>query len=449
MNLHARKLERNREEVRKLSLNGGNRFCMDCGMRGPLYVVINFRIFVCTTCAALHRSLQHKVKGISMTEFTDGEVIGLRLGGNDRAAKIWLHNYKRNKPPSGNVAAIKDFIINVFDDRAYLNREELAQFQSELKTAINTNSDLPSHTTLPPPQRSVSQQEKATATPPQSSIRVGETPKKTPTKRQTQTPESPSLKKQDVHSVPDSQIDFFTQSTTPQEPQHTTLNTSNDNANDDLFGDFFTAAAPPTSSTQPVPSAQETVADLFASAPPTQVQNNVMYPAAPPGTNVMYTVPSAPQMYPPGTNPYPTMMMPTQPGMQNYMGMNQGGYGYMPGVVYPNQPPVQPQPLQQQQQQQQYFYQQQQQQQQQFVHPMAVPTAPSVFNKGPGVHDQQSFVGGVPPPTTNNTNFFQTVPTAMWENPTAAAQPTTEIKGKRDEQDSNVFASLNPFGSAQ
>ncbi|KAH9598255.1 Arf GTPase activating protein [Trypanosoma melophagium] len=431
MNLHARKLERNREEVRKLSLKDGNRFCMDCGMRGPLYVVTNFRIFVCSTCAALHRSLQHKVKGISMTEFTDEEVMGLRIAGNDRATRIWLHNYKRNRPPGGNVAAVKDFIINVFDDKVYMDREEFNKFQNELKKAMSNDSGLPPRTTLPPqdpaPQRrSVSLHEQPTPQPPQ----VAET------QTQTQRPsESQTLKNQDVHSVKGSQIDFFTQSVPQQEPQNSsTLNTSNDSANDDLFGDFCTAAAPPASSTTTVPSAHETVADWFASAPPVQVANNVMYQAAS-GITGMYAMPSAPQMYPPGMNQYPTMM-PSQPGMQNCMGVNQGGFGPMPGVVYPNQPP--------QQQQQQYPYQQQS------VHPMAVPTAPYVFNKVLGVHDQQSRVGGVAPPVTSNTDFFQATPTGLWENSNAATQPMkTDIKREGGEQDSNVFASLNPFGSTQ
>ncbi|EKF99866.1 ADP-ribosylation factor GTPase activating protein, putative [Trypanosoma cruzi] len=137
MNPLARRVERNRDEVRKLSQKCGNRFCIDCGIRGPLYVVTNFRVFVCSTCAALHRSLQHKVKGISMTEFTDEEVACLNVGGNDRAARVWLASYENNKPPHGSDIAVRDFIVSAFENMAYVNREELERFQNDLKAVGN------------------------------------------------------------------------------------------------------------------------------------------------------------------------------------------------------------------------------------------------------------------------------------------------------------------------
>lgn len=47
-----------------------------------MYCVINFHIFVCSTCAGIHREMNHKVKGISMSVFTEQELKDLTTYGN-------------------------------------------------------------------------------------------------------------------------------------------------------------------------------------------------------------------------------------------------------------------------------------------------------------------------------------------------------------------------------
>ena len=47
-----------------------------------MYCVINFNIFVCSTCAGIHREMNHKVKGISMSVFTEQELKDLTTHGN-------------------------------------------------------------------------------------------------------------------------------------------------------------------------------------------------------------------------------------------------------------------------------------------------------------------------------------------------------------------------------
>ena len=42
--------------------------------KGTTYIVTNFGIFTCSICAALHRELNHKVKGIGMSNFTPEEM---------------------------------------------------------------------------------------------------------------------------------------------------------------------------------------------------------------------------------------------------------------------------------------------------------------------------------------------------------------------------------------
>ena len=47
-----------------------------------MYCVMNFFVFVCSSCAGIHRELNHKVKGISMSVFTEQELKDLGENGN-------------------------------------------------------------------------------------------------------------------------------------------------------------------------------------------------------------------------------------------------------------------------------------------------------------------------------------------------------------------------------
>lgn len=45
-------------------------------------VMAPFGVFVCSTCAGFHREMNHKVKGISMSVFTEQEIAFLAENGN-------------------------------------------------------------------------------------------------------------------------------------------------------------------------------------------------------------------------------------------------------------------------------------------------------------------------------------------------------------------------------
>lgn len=170
MNLRSRKSEKNKETLRRLTQKDGNRFCFDCATRGPLYVVTNYHILVCSTCSAAHRSFQHKVKGISMSEFTDEEMAGAILCGNDRAAKIWLATFKGDRPRPGHDRSIFSFVEAVFERGAYKNVSELraleedihAEMTPELRKSVPGSTSLaavPQPQPQPQPQPPPSKQE--------------------------------------------------------------------------------------------------------------------------------------------------------------------------------------------------------------------------------------------------------------------------------------------------
>ncbi|KAG5464156.1 hypothetical protein LSCM1_00336 [Leishmania martiniquensis] len=158
MNIRQRKSERHKDMLRKLSQNGGNRSCFDCGMRGPLYVVSDFGILVCSGCSAVHRSFQHKVKGITMSEFTDEEIARFSVSGNDRGRKVWLSTFHDQLPSSGDVMALKSHVRVVFEERRYWDAQEFSALRKSwehpseqplqgLPTKTETN---PAASALPP-----------------------------------------------------------------------------------------------------------------------------------------------------------------------------------------------------------------------------------------------------------------------------------------------------------
>ena len=47
-----------------------------------MYVVNGFWVFVCSACAGIHRELNNKVKGISMSVFSEQELKDISENGN-------------------------------------------------------------------------------------------------------------------------------------------------------------------------------------------------------------------------------------------------------------------------------------------------------------------------------------------------------------------------------
>eukprot|EP00931_Biecheleriopsis_adriatica_P100876 TRINITY_DN76118_c0_g1_i1.p1 TRINITY_DN76118_c0_g1~~TRINITY_DN76118_c0_g1_i1.p1 ORF type:complete len:565 (+),score=153.31 TRINITY_DN76118_c0_g1_i1:65-1759(+) len=73
--------------------NPANRKCADCSEKGPTYVCLDFQIFVCVGCSGLHRQFGHRVKGISLSEWSSAEVAKMEKGGNTIAELKWLNRW--------------------------------------------------------------------------------------------------------------------------------------------------------------------------------------------------------------------------------------------------------------------------------------------------------------------------------------------------------------------
>uniref|UniRef100_A0A7E4VFK6 Arf-GAP domain-containing protein n=1 Tax=Panagrellus redivivus TaxID=6233 RepID=A0A7E4VFK6_PANRE len=127
-----RQEERLSKEVRELSHLPANKYCFECGQRGPTYVNITHGSFCCMHCSGILRGLNppHRVKSISMATFTQEEVEKLRSSGNDENAKIWLglHDGPVKFEPVRLDDAVKQHLIEKYERRRwYVSPDDIAE----------------------------------------------------------------------------------------------------------------------------------------------------------------------------------------------------------------------------------------------------------------------------------------------------------------------------------
>lgn len=85
---------------------------------------LDFQTFVCQQCSGLHRGFGHKIKSISLSEWSLAEVAKIEEGGNEKAALMWLHRYNKEattnpEPESSDVEAVREFIRAKFVDKKW------------------------------------------------------------------------------------------------------------------------------------------------------------------------------------------------------------------------------------------------------------------------------------------------------------------------------------------
>eukprot|EP01126_Amoeba_proteus_P020248 TRINITY_DN2065_c0_g1_i29.p1 TRINITY_DN2065_c0_g1~~TRINITY_DN2065_c0_g1_i29.p1 ORF type:complete len:150 (-),score=24.05 TRINITY_DN2065_c0_g1_i29:917-1309(-) len=94
-----------------------NKICFTCSQKGPTYVLCPFDVFICTTCSGICRQFNWRVKGVSMSNFTEEEVRRLQNGGNQVGRDLWLANWSADSfplPTSGEEQRINKFMQMCF-----------------------------------------------------------------------------------------------------------------------------------------------------------------------------------------------------------------------------------------------------------------------------------------------------------------------------------------------
>ncbi|XP_076269999.1 arf GTPase activating protein drongo isoform X8 [Rhynchophorus ferrugineus] len=133
--------ESNMKTLRELGGLPQNKFCFDCGQRGPTYVNVTIGSFVCTKCSGILRGLTppHRVKSISMATFTTDEIDVVRSKGNDHCKRVWLGLYEGVPPThSSDEQQIRDFMVEKYERKRYYMEKAANKIDPPVTSARST-----------------------------------------------------------------------------------------------------------------------------------------------------------------------------------------------------------------------------------------------------------------------------------------------------------------------
>ena len=85
--------------LRTLMKNPNNRKCADCGEQCPVNVDTTHGIFVCASCAGIHREFGDRIKSVSMASFTQDEISLLQKQTNEDFNKIFMAKWNPQEDP--------------------------------------------------------------------------------------------------------------------------------------------------------------------------------------------------------------------------------------------------------------------------------------------------------------------------------------------------------------
>ena len=111
--------------LRQLQRLPPNKRCADCNSKLPQCVNLSVGIFVCISCAGIHRELNNRVKGLGHSSFTEEEANRMKETDNEKVNNVWLARYnpqqERMKPPQGNQnqQALRAWIRRKYQDKAW------------------------------------------------------------------------------------------------------------------------------------------------------------------------------------------------------------------------------------------------------------------------------------------------------------------------------------------
>ncbi|KAF6776029.1 hypothetical protein AHF37_04412 [Paragonimus kellicotti] len=154
--------------LRAMVTHDENRYCFDCHQRGPTYVNITIGSFVCTNCGGALRKYNHRVKSISMSNFSSTEMDFLRKRGNkcedltinereldDSARDEYLRQkYQLKKWYSEPTAEVEAEAIR--ENQQVIDRAEQTVAQQRNQRSITGNSSAGLILSVPQPPVSIS-----------------------------------------------------------------------------------------------------------------------------------------------------------------------------------------------------------------------------------------------------------------------------------------------------
>ena len=112
----------------------------------PAYANMTHNSFVCTKCSGIHREFQFKIKGISMSIFTQEEVSALEAGGNSLVNATYLARYQNGRDVAIPTTSTDNVKLREFIKQKYLDKKWFGD-SSTPNSSFNDNSSRRSSTT--------------------------------------------------------------------------------------------------------------------------------------------------------------------------------------------------------------------------------------------------------------------------------------------------------------
>ncbi|CAL1709561.1 unnamed protein product [Somion occarium] len=125
--------ERNQKALLDLAMLPGNDVCADCKAKTPRWASYNLGIFICMTCASIHRKIgTHvtKVKSLTMDSWTKEQVEHMKEMGNIKSNAIYNPNELRHPPPPNMIDSERDsdlekYIRSKYEYKSFFDRSAL------------------------------------------------------------------------------------------------------------------------------------------------------------------------------------------------------------------------------------------------------------------------------------------------------------------------------------